>query len=73
MARLLDSSVFIDLERRGLPLSVVSASSPDEPAALASVTAAELLFGAERANSPTRRRSRVAFLEQLFAYYYSGS
>ena len=65
MARLIDPSTFIDLERRGWPLGVIFASGPDEPFALASVTAAELLVGVERADSGERRRQRAAFVNDI--------
>ena len=67
MARLIDSSVFIELERRGLPLAVIATDALDEPNAIASITAAELLFGVERANTRERRDQRTGFVEAVLA------
>ena len=55
MAQLIDSSVFIALERGGRPLSALVAAIPDEPIALSSITVSELLAGVHRANTPERR------------------
>ena len=67
MARLIDSSVFIALERRGLRLGALAASLPDDRVALASITASELLAGVHRADSPARRLRREAFVEAIMA------
>ncbi len=67
MAVLIDSNVFIALERRGSGPDEVLALIPDEPVALASVSASELLFGVERANTPERRARREHFVEALLA------
>ena len=65
MAVLIDASIFIAVERRGLPperaLGLVSA----EDAALASITASELLAGVHRADSPDRRLRRENFVEAI--------
>lgn len=67
MAVLIDSSVFIGMERRGLqPDELVSLMS-DEPVGLAAVSASELLFGVERANTPERRARREHFVETILA------
>src|SRR5436305_8484776 len=65
MAQLIDSSVFIAWERRGQRLDGLIAATSGEPIALASITAAELLFGVHRANTPERRRRREAFIEAI--------
>jgi len=65
MAQLIDSSVFIALERRGLSLGALAAAIPDEPIALSSMTASELLIGVHRADSPERRSRREAFVEAI--------
>jgi predicted nucleic acid-binding protein len=67
MAVLIDSSVFIAMERRGAGTDVVLALVPDEPVALAAISASELLFGVERANTPERRVRRELFVEALLA------
>ena len=63
MARLIDTSVIIELERRGRPAEFLSVLAAAEPLALSSITAAELLMGVERADSITRRQQRSAFVE----------
>ena len=65
MAQLVDSSVFIALERQGLRLSALTGTAPDEPIALASITASELLTAVHRADSPARRLRREAFVEAI--------
>ncbi len=65
MAQLIDSSVFIALERGGQPLSALVAAIPDEPIALSSITVSELLVGVHRANTPERRLRREAFVEAI--------
>ena len=65
MAQLIDTTVFITLERRGLALGALAGAIPDEPLALASITAAELLAGVYRADSPGRRARRAAFVEAI--------
>ena len=66
MAQLIDSSVFIGLERRGLTLSALAdGNSYQEPVALAAITASELLFGVYRANTAQRRLRREAFVEAI--------
>lgn len=65
MARLIDSSVFIDLERRGQQLSALEATIPEEAVALAAITGSELLAGVFRAVPSPRRRRREAFVETV--------
>ncbi len=65
MAQLIDSSVFIALERRGQGLGVLSAAAPDEPVALATITVSELLIGVHRADTEARRVRRGAFVEAV--------
>lgn len=65
MAQLIDSSIFIALERRRAPLGALARALPDEPVALASITASELLAGVHRADSPARRARREAFVEAV--------
>lgn len=66
MARLIDTSIFIALERRNRPLgALASTADPDEPIALAAITASELLTGAYRADSQERRVRRHAFVEAI--------
>ncbi len=67
MAQLVDSSVFIGLERSGRAPSTFAALSPTEPMAIASVTASELLTGIYRANTVDRRTRRENFVEAVLA------
>ncbi len=67
MAVLIDASVFIALERRGLPPEHTLGLVGTEEAALASITAAELLAGVFRADAPARRLRREAFVEAVLA------
>jgi predicted nucleic acid-binding protein len=62
---LIDTSAFIELERRNLPMRVLAADAENETFAIASITASELLFGVERAATPERRRRRSDFVEAV--------
>ena len=66
MAQLIDTSVFVTMERRGLPLDALLASAPDELAGIAAITASELLAGVYLADTPERRTKREAFVESVF-------
>ena len=65
MAVIVDSSVFIAMERRGWGLDSLMPASSDEPTALAAITASELLAGAYLADSTERRLRREAFVEAI--------
>lgn len=65
MAQLIDSSIFIALERRGERFGALVEVAPDEPVGLASITASELLAGVHRADSLERRLRREAFVEAI--------
>ena len=65
MARLIDSSVFIELERRGGSLSALAGVIPREPFALASITAAELVIGVHRSVTAQQRLRRLDFVEKV--------
>jgi len=69
MARLVDSSVFITLERRGGAPLALATLLPTETLAIASITASELLTGVHRANTPTRRARREVFVEWILAAF----
>ena len=64
---MIDSSAPITLERRGLSLDAIDRLVPDEPGAIASITASELLAGVYRAQSSERRRRREAFVERVLS------
>lgn len=76
MGALLDTSVVIDLERRTRETGAVFGESfasllqhalgPDEPVAIATITASELLHGVHRAG-PLHRPRREAFVEAILA------
>ncbi len=65
MGIIIDSSVLIELERRGLPLGALAAGGLKDPLAISSMVAAELLAGVERADSEPRRAKRRAYIESL--------
>ncbi len=64
MGIILDSSILVAYERRRFDLEGLL--TDHSPPAIAAVTAAELLIGVERANTPERRARREAFVENLF-------
>ncbi len=69
MAHLVDSSIFIALERRGDAPAALTALLPSETLAIASITASELLTGVHRADTPSRRARRGAFVESILAAF----
>lgn len=79
MGTLLDTTVFIDLERavRRLPPATAMAAvserleeqlGPDEEVAIAAITASELLHGVHRA-TPEHRARREAFVEAVLGAF----
>ena len=79
MGTLLDTTVFIDLERavRRLPPAIAMAEvsgrleellGPDEEVGIAAITASELLHGVHRA-IPEHRTRREAFVEAVLAAF----
>lgn len=65
MGLLIDSSVFIAIERAGETPSALFEHIGDEAASLAAISASELLHGVHRADGPARRRRREAFVEAI--------
>lgn len=65
MALLIDSNVFIGLERRGLGIDDLRRIGPDEPTALASITASELLVGVYRSPPSRRTTARLVFVDAV--------
>lgn len=65
MARLIDTSVFIDLVRRGESIRVLDVNLQGEPFAIASITASELLVGAYRSIPGRNRERQFDFVETL--------
>ncbi len=79
MGTLLDTTVFIDLERAVRPLPAANAMAevsgrlegqlgPDEEVGIAAITASELLHGVHRA-TPEHRARREAFVEAVIAAF----
>lgn len=66
MGLILDSSVLIDAERAGTPLTDLLSELGDDRVTIAALTASELLHGLHR-SSKSRRASRETFLESLFS------
>lgn len=56
------------MERQRRTLQDLAALVPDEPIALASITASELLVGIFRADTPERRLRRERFVEAFLAH-----
>ncbi len=67
MARLIDTSALITLERRRLPIDAIYQIVPAESGAIASITASELLAGIHQAQPSVRRDRREAFVETVLA------
>jgi tRNA(fMet)-specific endonuclease VapC len=65
MGVILDSSVLVAFERRRFDLERLLAEH--SPSAIAAVTAAELLIGVERADTPDRRLRRESFVHGLLS------
>ena len=65
MGMILNSSILIAFERRRFDLErlLTDHASP----AIAAITAAELLIGVERADTPERRARRESFVQNIFA------
>lgn len=62
---ILDSSILVAFEKRRFDLERLLLDR--SPAAIAAITAAELLIGVHRADTPERRSRREEFVEKLFA------
>jgi tRNA(fMet)-specific endonuclease VapC len=62
---ILDSSILVAFERRRFDLERLL--TDQSPPAIAAVTAAELLIGVERADTPERRSRRESFVQNIFA------
>jgi tRNA(fMet)-specific endonuclease VapC len=67
MGALIDSSVLVAAERETLDLGQVLADREQEMAAIAAITASELIHGVHRAATQAQRRRREAFVERLLA------
>ena len=67
MALLIDTSVFIAIERSGGSPSDLLERVDDQPVALSAITASELFHGVHRAESALRRGRREAFIDTILA------
>ncbi|MHB8764369.1 MAG: PIN domain-containing protein [Deferrisomatales bacterium] len=65
MGFLIDTCIWIEVERGRLAPGDVASFTADEPVFLSPVTIAELRFGAEIAASPELRQKRLAAVERL--------
>jgi predicted nucleic acid-binding protein len=68
VAVLIDTDMLIAMERQsrgGAPYS--PPGDPNEPAAIAAITASELFLGVHRAQTDTQRTRRRAFVETILA------
>lgn len=69
MARLIDTSIFVEMERHRIPLSVLAAGLNGEPVAVASITGSELLVGVYRAGNERNRAQRQTFVETVLSEF----
>jgi tRNA(fMet)-specific endonuclease VapC len=67
MGVVLDTSVLVAAERGDLAMPAFLETIGQDSVAIAAITAAELLFGVERAGSAATRTRRGAFVEGLLA------
>ncbi len=65
MGLILDTSVLIAAERGRLNLPGLFARHGSDEVFIAAVTASELLHGVERAETPSRRKARSAWVEAI--------
>lgn len=69
MARLIDTSAIISLERQKLPVGALSDKLKGEPIGIASITASELLAGYYRSTRERQRQERLDFIEFVLAEF----
>lgn len=67
MGLILDTSILIAAERGAFALPAFFAARKEDMFYLASITASELLYGVEVANTPRRREVRRSFVEAVLA------
>lgn len=65
MALIVDSTVLIGMERRGLGFTDIARIGPNESTAIASITASELLIGVMRSVPSPKTTARAAFVEAI--------
>lgn len=64
MGYLIDSSIFIAMERGALSQELFTKQAGDEPCFVSAVTESELWHGVLRANTPERAAKRALFVER---------
>lgn len=64
MGLLIDTGIFIAMERGALPADAILGNIGNEPAFMSAVTTSELWHGYHRATSETRAEQRALFIEQ---------
>ncbi len=69
MGILIDSSVLIRSERKGLQLSTLISGRQEEDVYLSVISASELLHGIHRASNPRVRANRLAFVEAVISSF----
>ena len=69
MGILIDSSIFINIERSGTDVSAFIKGREEEEAFLSVISASELLHGVHRAVSPKTKAKRLAFVEGVLAAF----
>ncbi|MCX6348398.1 MAG: type II toxin-antitoxin system VapC family toxin [Candidatus Aureabacteria bacterium] len=69
MGILIDSSVFINVERSGTDVSAYIKGREEEDAFLSVIAASELLHGVHRAADPQTKAKRLAFVEGVLAAF----
>jgi predicted nucleic acid-binding protein len=67
MARLIDTDVLIELERRGLSIADLMVVIPRVPLVIASISASELLAGVHQAPLGRLRTQREIYVDDLLA------
>ncbi len=67
MGYLIDTSVWIEIERGRLPVQDIVVITGNAPVYISPVTIAELKYGAERASNPDIRARRLAGVEKILA------
>lgn len=67
MALLIDTSIFIEVERKGEAPAALLERLGEESIALSAMTASELLHGAHRADGALRRGRRERFVETILS------
>ena len=65
MGFLIDTSIWVDVERGAIAPADVAAVTGDAPVYISPITIGELKFGAEAAASPALRQKRLAALARL--------